>query len=161
MGGRPFGEMRTLVWLLLAGTLIGAAACGPAVKPSTGSSSRMASSSRGVAFATCMRAHGIANFPDPTSGPPGGGQPPGRAVMVFDTPKGPIMFDLQSAGIHKSPRLKASVQACQSQLGISGRTGQRVTARQDYLRAAACMCSQDSPTAGREADTAGRPVACR
>ncbi len=54
--------MRTrnfLLGLAIVGSTVAVAACGSSAKSAT------ASTNLGVAFAQCMRAHGVANFPDP------------------------------------------------------------------------------------------------
>jgi hypothetical protein len=57
-------------WGLAAVTVaVALAACGASSKPSGSSGS--ASRSGGLALASCMRAHGVPNFPDPSAG--GGG----------------------------------------------------------------------------------------
>jgi hypothetical protein len=82
-----------------------------------------------VAFASCMRSHGVPNFPDPTSN---GG-----------IPKQPVVRAFQAVS---SSQAKAAQNACNHLLpagGLSGQPVQTITAedRQDYLKAAACMRS--------------------
>lgn len=57
---------RACTTLAVAGSLLAIAACGGSTKPSslTGSSSYR----QAVAFADCMRSHGVSNFPDPGAG---------------------------------------------------------------------------------------------
>jgi hypothetical protein len=86
-----------------------------------------------VAFASCMRSHGVPNFPDPTSS---GGIPKQAVVRAF-----------QAVG---APQVKAAQEACNHLLpagGLSGQPVQTITAqdRQDYLRAASCMRSHGFP----------------
>jgi hypothetical protein len=52
--------------LATLGCAVAIAACGSSGKPTSGSGSGGRSS--GLAFAECMRAHGMTNFPDPGSG---------------------------------------------------------------------------------------------
>jgi hypothetical protein len=82
-----------------------------------------------VAFASCMRSHGVPNFPDPASN---GG-----------IPKQPVVSAFQAVSIAQA---KAAQEACNHLLpagGLSGRPVQTITPqdRQDYLEAAACMRS--------------------
>jgi hypothetical protein len=86
-----------------------------------------------VAFASCMRSHGVPNFPDPTSS----GEIPKQAVVSA--------FQAVSTS-----QAKAAQEACNHLLpagGLSGQPVRTITAqdRQDYLRAAACMRSHGFP----------------
>jgi hypothetical protein len=56
------GGTRKVGIVLACGLLI--AACGSSIKPSSSASA----SGSGVAFASCMRSHGVPNFPDPSGG---------------------------------------------------------------------------------------------
>lgn len=51
--------------LVVASCMVAIAACGSSGKSGTGSSS---GKDLGLRFASCMRAHGVTNFPDPSSG---------------------------------------------------------------------------------------------
>ncbi len=87
-----------------------------------------------VAFASCMRSHGVPNFPDPTSS---GGIPKPAVVSAFQAVS-------QSQG-------DAAQNACNHLLpagGLSGQPVQTITPqdRQDYLKAAACMRSHAFPS---------------
>jgi hypothetical protein len=100
------------------------------VSPSAGGSTQATGL---VAFASCMRSHGVPNFPDPTSS---GGIPKQAVVSAF-----------QAVGTSQA---KAAQEACNHLLpagGLSGQPVQTITAqdRQDYLRAAACMRSHGFP----------------
>jgi hypothetical protein len=82
-----------------------------------------------VAFASCMRSHGVPNFPDPASS---GGIPKQAVVSAFQAVS--------------TSQAKAAQEACNHLVpvgGLSGQPVQTITAqdRQDYLRAAACMRS--------------------
>jgi hypothetical protein len=86
-----------------------------------------------VAFASCMRSHGVSNFPDPASS----GEIPKQAVVSA--------FQAVSTS-----HAKAAQEACNHLLpagGLSGQPVRTITAqdRQDYLRAAACMRSHGFP----------------
>jgi hypothetical protein len=82
-----------------------------------------------VAFASCMRSHGVPNFPDPASS---GGIPKPAVVSAFQA-------------VSKSQG-DAAQRACDHLVpagGLSGQPVQTITPqdRQDYLKAAACMRS--------------------
>jgi hypothetical protein len=86
-----------------------------------------------VAFAACMRSHGLPNFPDPTSS---GGIPKQAVVSAFQAVS--------------ASQAKAAQEACNHLLPAGGLSGQPVRTitpqdRQDYLRAAACMRSHGFP----------------
>ena len=86
-----------------------------------------------VAFASCMRSHGVPNFPDPTSS---GGIPKPAVVSAFQAVS-------QSQG-------DAAQNACNHLLpagGLSGQPVQTITPqdRRDYLNAAACMRTHGFP----------------
>jgi hypothetical protein len=100
------------------------------VSPSAGGSTQATGL---VAFASCMRSHGVPNFPDPTSS----GEVPKQAVVSA--------FQAVSTS-----QARAAQEACNHLLpagGLSGQPVQTITAqdRQDYLRAAACMRSHGFP----------------
>ncbi len=101
------------------------------VVPSTGGSVQTTGL---VAYASCMRSHGLPNFPDPTSS---GGIPKDAVVSAFQAVS--------------NSAAEAAQNACRDLLpvggSLSGQVNQPVTAqdRQDYLKAAACMRSQGFP----------------
>ncbi|MGO9906139.1 MAG: hypothetical protein ACLP4R_10250 [Solirubrobacteraceae bacterium] len=66
--------MRITIILSLLAAAVGVAACGSS-DPSTtaaASNSSTGKNASGLAFASCVRAHGVPNFPDPTSNGQGG-----------------------------------------------------------------------------------------
>ena len=87
-----------------------------------------------VAYASCMRSHGVPNFPDPTSS---GGIPKDAVVSAFQAVS--------------SAQADAAQNACRDLLpaggSLSGQPVQTITAqdRQDYLEAAACMRARGFP----------------
>lgn len=136
----PLPKAAVLVALLLPCAAL-LAACGSS--PSTASvandsaSTASAHASRGgatqarglVAYASCMRSHGVVHFPDPD----GSGEIPKSLVI-------PAARDVSIA------RWRAAGDACSHLLpagGLSGHDNPTITARdeRDYLRAAACMRS--------------------
>ena len=102
--GRP-SRRRSLPikWMVAITALLGvgvlAAGCGGSSDPgATGSASGSSSggqAAQGVAYTTCMRSHGVSNFPDPTLGPGGG--------LTF-----------QGSFDQNSPTYQAAAQACRS-----------------------------------------------
>jgi hypothetical protein len=101
------------------------------VGPSAGASTQAAGL---VAYASCMRSHGVPDFPDPASG---GGIPKQAAVSAFQAVS--------------NSEAEAAQNACRYLLpvggSLSGQALQTITLkdRQDYLKAAACMRSHGFP----------------
>jgi hypothetical protein len=60
------GARRSLVTLAAVGSALALAACGSS--GSSGSGSASSREATGIKVADCMRAHGVPNFPDPSSG---------------------------------------------------------------------------------------------
>jgi hypothetical protein len=86
-----------------------------------------------VAFASCMRSHGVPNFPDPASS--------------GEIPKQAVVSAFQAVGTSQA---NSAQEACNHLLpagGLSGQPVQTITPqdRQDYLKAAACMRSHGLP----------------
>ena len=112
-----------------------AAACGSS--PSSPDTSSSTSNSPGAAafkFASCMRDHGVTNFPDPqVTTTPGGGSVGVRQAVPA------------SAG--RSPKFKAAQTACNGILpppGSSG-SGQQRPSKQVFLAFARCLRSHGLP----------------
>ena len=136
---------------MLASLALGAAACGGASPTGVASGSTAPSSTSGggssgghtqastrgtalLAYASCMRSHGVPNFPDPD----GSGQIPKQLVIP-------------AARAVSDSTFRAAGDACTHLLpagGLSGHDNPTITARdqQDYLRAVACMRSHGFPT---------------
>jgi hypothetical protein len=90
----PIKWMVAIMALLGVGVL--AAGCGGSSDPGSASgSSSGGQAAQGVAYTTCMRSHGVSNFPDPTLGPGGG--------MTF-----------QGSFDQNSPPYQAAAQTCRS-----------------------------------------------
>ena len=122
---RP-GRARAAAVITVMAAAVLMAACGGSPS-STGSASSptaggSANAPSGLAFARCVRSHGIPNFPDP-----------------IDSSGHFSKTTLQQLGVSGS-RLRTVEDACQSLLpaGPAPLTAQE---QQDYLRAAACMRS--------------------
>src|SRR6266700_3620797 len=98
----------TLAAMALTGLL--ATACGGGSSPAASSTGGSASVAGGatreqatLAYARCMRSHGVPNFPDPQITNGGIGVPGG------------FTFDTSGLGLHqKSPQYQAAARACQS-----------------------------------------------
>jgi len=124
---RPARPRRAGVLAITVGLVLLTAACGGSPSSSGGPSSTgsggalSAYISHQLAYARCMRAHGIPNFPDPG----GDGH--------FNK------HELRQLGISES-RARAAGAACQNLLP-AGQPPLTAQQQQDYLRAAACMRS--------------------
>ena len=121
--------------LLLAATLAAGCGGGSGATPSAASAVDPGRAA-GVAFATCMRAHGVPNFPDPTRTGGGGLQiqmTPGRATVNGVSVNGPAF--------------RSAMSACHSKLP-NGRSGGPVSASQRAaaLRFSACMRAHGLPS---------------
>jgi hypothetical protein len=108
-----------------------AAGCGGGSRgAATGASPTTTAQDGALAFAACMRSHGVPGWPDPTS------------AGVFDKAK------VRALGVSPS-RLTSSSVTCSRLHPLDGRPeGQTVTLadQADYLRAAACMRSHGFPS---------------
>lgn len=125
--------LKALVILTICGLLT--AACGSSGKSSSSTAKRTMSALRGatLAFATCMRSHGVPNFPDPRSTGPGMKPGMGFSLGSGVNPQSPAFRSAQascrhllSAGgpgsAHPSPQVNAQllkVSQCMRQHGIS------------------------------------------
>jgi hypothetical protein len=111
-GGRRrwYRPRRASVLAVTAGLVLLTAACGGS--PSSAGTSGASSSfvSHELAFARCVRAHGVPNFPDPAT-----------------DPDGSPVFNLQHAGIDtQSPQVKAAALGCMSRLHLAKLPNYRV-----------------------------------
>ena len=126
---RPAGLRRTGVFLaLVAGLIVLLGACSSSGHSSdspagqSGSSAAQAGSSSGtsqsgaVAFAQCVRSHGVPDFPDPQNG---------RFLL--------------SGGIQNNPNFHSAVQACQHLLGPGGVSNGGGSSNSALLNFAHCM----------------------
>lgn len=124
----PSGRTRCLkTAFALVGCAVAVAACGSSSdKPSRPSSSQLKSD--GLKFATCMRSHGVPNFPDPGAGSGGHG------FRISITP---------NSGINPfSPAFKAAQSACQKLLPGGGPGAQgppSPQAKRQMLAISTCM----------------------
>jgi hypothetical protein len=119
----------TIPLLLSAGALL--AGCGAAASGSTGSGSGPSSDkhAQGVAFATCMRSHGVSNFPDPKTGSEGN--------LQFQSTPGHTSVNGVSVN---GPAFQRAMQSCRSKLPNGGKAEPLNAARkQAMLRFSQCM----------------------
>ena len=124
------GRMR---WTRRAGPLAAAAlalgliaGCGGGYSSTTAQHGTASSQAgQGVRFAQCMRAHGVTNFPDPTS-------------------SGAITFSKTAA---ESPQFQTAQQACRSLAPVGSQSGGSVSpqAQAQALRFAHCVRSHGVP----------------
>src|SRR5208283_136490 len=94
-----------IISLLAAAAALGLAACGSSSPSSTATNasagqSSDASSSKTLEFASCMRSHGVSNFPDPT-----GGRLP---LQIQQTPNSTTVNGVEVNG----PAFQSAMQAC-------------------------------------------------
>src|SRR5436305_620182 len=117
----------TIPLLLIAGALL--AGCGAAASGNTGSASPSADKhARGVAFATCVRTHGVPNFPDPKTG--------GEGNLQFQSTPGHTEVNGVSVN---GPAFQRAMQSCRSKLPNGGKAEPLNAARkQAMLRFSQC-----------------------
>jgi hypothetical protein len=122
---RRWGAVGPLVAVLAAVTASGAACGGGSnhAAPRSSSDPSAPSSARqsGLAFASCMRANGVSNFPD-------------SAVSVND---GQVQFDFPR-GVKGEPQFPSAIQACQSDLPRSSGPTKHFNVPEE-LNFASCM----------------------
>jgi hypothetical protein len=128
---------RTIIPLLLMAVL-GLAACGSS-RPNTGGSTSAqndpADASKALAFARCMRSHGVSNFPDPTGGE--------LKLQVQKTPDSTSVNGVEVNG----PAFQNAMQACRSYLPNGGHpsAAQTAKAKAQALAMSRCMRSHGVP----------------
>lgn len=113
-------------------------ACGSS-QPNTGGStsarSDPADAAKALAFAKCMRSHGISNFPDPTGGE--------LKLQVQKTPNSTSVNGVEVNG----PAFQSAMQACHSDLPNGGHpsAAQTAKAKAQALAMSRCMRSHGVP----------------
>jgi hypothetical protein len=114
------------------------AACGSS---STGSGDSAASPhAKGLAFAQCMRSHGVPNFPDPTAGSGGG-------LEIQASRRAGSGPSLKVNGVSvNAPAFQSAQQACRSLLPNGGKPPQlSATQKQAMLQFSRCMREHGVP----------------
>jgi hypothetical protein len=130
--------MRRTIFPLLLATVLGLAACGSS-RPNTGGSTAAqndpAGASKALAFAKCMRSHGVSNFPDPTGGE--------LRLQVQQTPNSTSVNGVEVNG----PAFQNAMQACRSYLPNGGHPSAAQTAKTkaQALAMSRCMRSHGVP----------------
>jgi hypothetical protein len=120
---------RLLPLLLILAPVL--AACGSSSSPGNAASSSYA---KGLAFAKCMRSHGVPNFPDPKAGANG-------AIRVQASQRSGSGPSLKINGVPvDAPAFQSAQQACRSLLPNGGRPPQlSASQRQAMLQFSQCM----------------------
>ncbi len=132
--------MRFRIIISLLATALCLAACGSsspsgtATNVSSGQSSD-ASSSKTLEFASCMRSHGVANFPDPTGGR--------LALQIHQTPNSTTVDGVEV----NAPAFQSAMQACRSYMPNAGTPSPAETAKakSQALAMSRCMRSHGVP----------------
>jgi hypothetical protein len=109
------------------------AACGSSASNSSGGTGTGAADpanhARALQFASCMRTHGVPNFPDPGANGSGG-------MLVQASPNGTKVNGVSVNG----PAFQSAMQACRSKLPNGGKPRQLSAARrQQMLQFSQCM----------------------
>ncbi len=134
-GGSPSSGVAHLGTSTAASTSSAGSGSGSSAGSGSGSSSSEAPDSQAVAFAACMRAHGVPDFPDPRVSTSGSEV----KVAIGVTP-----------AITGNPHFKSAQQACNKLLpgGGSGPSSNSQISPQEqsqYLKAAACIRTHGIP----------------
>jgi hypothetical protein len=132
--------MRLTIIMFLAAAGLGVAACGSSTTDTNGGSTNSQASSaadagKALAFARCMRSHGVTNFPDPSGGR--------LSIQVQRTPNSTSVNGVEVNG----PVFHAAMQACRSYLPNGGHPSAAQTARAkaQALAMSRCMRSHGVP----------------
>jgi hypothetical protein len=130
--------MRLTISLSLLVAALGLAACGSS-RPNTGGSTSAqgdpANAAKALAFARCMRSHGVSNFPDPTNG-----------ELKLQVQKTPNSTSVNGAEVN-GPAFQSALQACRSYLPNGGHpsAAQTAKAKAQALAMSRCMRSHGVP----------------
>ncbi len=133
-------RLRTLLGLLIAGlvTVIAVAACGGS--RGTGGSATAARTAA-LKFASCMRANGVPNFPDPGHGSGGGVQ-----LQATQSPNGQQTLKVNGVPVN-APAFQSAQTKCQKYVpqgpALTSSDVARIKAR--ALKMAACMRTHGVP----------------
>jgi hypothetical protein len=130
--------LRFTISLSLAAAAIGLPSCGSSVPGAGGSTSAQgdsANAARALAFARCMRSHGVSNFPDPTGGK--------LSLHVDKTPNSTSVNGVEVNG----PAFQSAMRACRSYLPNGGHQSAAQTAKvkAQALAMSRCMRAHGVP----------------
>ncbi len=123
--------------ILAAGLLT--AACGSSSSPAAGTGAP--SHAQAIAFASCIRSHGVPNFPDPTSNGQGGLQ-----IQQADRSGSGPSTKVNGAAVN-GPAFQGAMQACRHYLPNGGKPSAAKTAqiKAQALAMSRCMRSHGVP----------------
>jgi hypothetical protein len=140
--------MRITISLSLLAAITGLAACGSSGPGTTTAASNAAASNAaaskqaaGLAFAQCIRAHGVPNFPDPTSNGQGG-------IQIQQSQRSGSGPTTKVNGVAvNGPAFQAAMQVCRKYLPNGGRPSAAQTAKiqAQALAMSRCMRSHGVP----------------
>ena len=135
--------MRLTISLSLLAAAVGIAACGSSDPTTTTGAANSASAKRasGLAFSQCVRAHGVPNFPDPSSNGQGGIQ-----IQQSDRSGSGSSTKVNGVSVN-GPAFQHAMQACRSFLPNGGRptAAQTAKAKAQALAMSRCMRSHGVP----------------
>ena len=134
---KPHSGSHRSVWIALAAVscAVAVAACGSS-SPNT-ASTHSATSSPQFALATCMRAHGVRNFPDPTLGAGSEG---------FSIEKSSGSSSVTVDGISFSgPAFQSAAKTCQFAGALGPSTGTSGAQREAFIAKAHCIRTHGVP----------------
>ncbi len=136
--------MRLTIFLSLLAATVGLAACGSSTPTTTNAASTSRAAGKqagGLAFAQCVRAHGVPNFPDPTSNGQGGI----RIQQSQQSGSGPTT-EVNGVSVN-GPAFQRAMQTCRSYLPNGGRPSAAQTAKvkAQALAMSRCMRSHGVP----------------
>ncbi len=115
----------------MVGAGVGLGACGSS-SPSQSAAGNKAAG--GLAFAQCMRAHGVPNFPDPSNGSGGGLQ-----IQLSQKAGSGASLSVNGVAV-SSPAFQSAMQSCRSKLPNGGHPPPLSASRkQAMLRFSQCM----------------------
>lgn len=125
---------RLITTLAVVSACAGLSACGSST-PGSGSSGTSGGSSKFLAFAKCVRANGVPNFPDPSS--TGGG---GLQIRQQDRAGSGQSMSVDGVSVN-APAFRSAMRKCQSKLPNGGQPSAQQLAqmRRQALTMARCM----------------------
>ncbi len=134
-----YAPMRFTIIISLLAAALGLGACGSSSPSGTvtnaSAGQRSDAGSKTLEFASCMRSHGVSNFPDPTGGH--------LALQIRQTPNGATVNGVEL----NSPAFRSAMQACRSDIPNAGTPSpvQTAKAKSQALAMSRCMRSHGVP----------------